>query len=165
MAERIGRLSYLVSLVVKAFACFGLLAMSVIIAWQVFARYALNASPAWAEQAALLLMIWYVLFAAAAGVREGFHIRIAAFVDLLAPGPRRLVLIAAHLLVGAFGLAMVVWGIGLVADTWEHVIPTLSLPRGVAYLPMLPAGALIFLFSLEHAAAELRQKRIPAAWS
>jgi TRAP-type C4-dicarboxylate transport system permease small subunit len=33
----------------------GLLAMTGIIGWQVFARYVLNASPAWAEQAALVL--------------------------------------------------------------------------------------------------------------
>jgi TRAP-type C4-dicarboxylate transport system permease small subunit len=56
----------------------GLVLMTAIIGWQVFGRFVLGSSPAWAEQAALILMIWYVFFAAAAGVREGFHIRILA---------------------------------------------------------------------------------------
>lgn len=50
-----------------------------IISWQVFGRFVLNSSPSWTEQAALLLMIWYVMLGAAAGVKEGFHIRIALF--------------------------------------------------------------------------------------
>ena len=32
--------------------------MMVILTWQVFSRYVLDSSPAWAEQAALVLMIW-----------------------------------------------------------------------------------------------------------
>ena len=165
MAERVAALSRGLSRLVRAFACAGLLAMSLIIAWQVFARYVLNASPAWAEQAALLLMIWYVLLAAAAGVREAFHIRIAAFVDLLAPRLRRVALISAHLVVAGFGIAMTVWGCELVIATWEHVIPTLALPRGVAYLPMPLAGVLMFVFSLEHVVAEFRGRGVPPAWS
>jgi TRAP-type C4-dicarboxylate transport system permease small subunit len=165
MADHLNRLSYQVSRLVRVFACAGLLAMSGIIVWQVFARYVLNASPAWAEQAALVLMIWYVLFATAAGVREGFHIRIAAFSDALTPRLRRFAVIAAHLVVAAFGIAMLVWGCELVAATWQHVIPTLALPRGVAYLPMPASGALIFAFSLEHVAAEIRRTEVPPAWN
>jgi hypothetical protein len=48
----------------------GLVLMTAIIGWQVFGRFVLGSSPSWAEQAALILMIWYVFFAAAAGVRE-----------------------------------------------------------------------------------------------
>jgi TRAP-type C4-dicarboxylate transport system permease small subunit len=47
----------------------GLLLMTAIVGWQVFGRYVLNSSPSWSEQAALTLMIWYVSFGAAAGVR------------------------------------------------------------------------------------------------
>lgn len=165
MTDVLSRLSYRLSRLVRGFACLGLLAMSVIIVWQVFARYVLNASPAWAEQAALLLMIWYVLLATAAGVREAFHIRIAAFADALVPRARRLVVICAHLVVAGFGLAMLLWGCELVIATWQHVIPTLALPRGVAYLPMPISGALIFAFSLEHVVAGARGTEVPAAWS
>ena len=67
MSDTSAKLSEKTSEIAKWSAGAGLLLMTGIVAWQVFARYVLNASPAWAEQAALLLMIWYVFFAAAAG--------------------------------------------------------------------------------------------------
>ena len=73
MADRLARLSAATSQFARWFAGAGLLVMTLIISWQVFARYVLNASPPWAEQASLLLMIWYVLLAAAAGVILGEH--------------------------------------------------------------------------------------------
>lgn len=132
-------------------AAAGLVLMTVIVGWQVFGRYVLNASPSWTEQAALFLMIWYVSFAAAAGVREGFHIRIAAGVDAAPPRFRRAMKIAAHLVVAACGAAMAVWGTELVLKTWSHVIPSLGLPRGLAYLGLPIAGLLIVLFAIERA--------------
>ena len=128
----------------------GLTVMTAIIGWQVFARYVLNASPSWSEQASLVLMIWYVSFAAAAGVKEGFHIRISALVNALPDGPRKTIDIGAQLVVALVGLAMAVWGGELITRTWEHVIPTLGIPRGAAYLPLPISGVLITLFALEN---------------
>ena len=59
-----------VSLFAKWFAGIGLLIMTAIIAMQVFARYVLNDSPAWAEQAALLLMIWCAVSAPPQGAAQ-----------------------------------------------------------------------------------------------
>jgi len=137
-----------ISRILLVLGAVGLLVMTGIIGWQVFARYVLNASPSWSEQASLVLMIWYVSFAAAAGVYEGFHIRISAFADSLpAPWPGRLNRIANGVVV-VVGLAMAVWGGELIVRTWRHVIPTLGMPRGVAYLPLPISGALMALFAL-----------------
>ncbi len=154
-----------VSRYTRWFACVGLLVMTAIIGWQVFARYVLNASPAWAEQAALLLMIWYVMFAAAAGVREGFHIRIGVFESALPPVAQKWVRTAGHVFVGLFGLSMVAWGTELTLATWAHDIPTLGLPRGVAYVPMPLSGALIVAFSVEHVIALWRGHEVPGTWN
>jgi TRAP-type C4-dicarboxylate transport system permease small subunit len=165
MSSALSKLSATASIAVKWFAGVGLMLMTAIIAWQVFARYVLNNSPAWGEQAALLLMIWYVMFAAAAGVREGFHIRITVFADSLPAGPKRLINLLAHTVVGLFGLAMFWWGIDLVRETWQHVIPTLGLSRGYAYVPIPLSGALIFIFALEHVIADLRGREVPSLWN
>lgn len=127
----------------------GLIVMTAVIGWQVFGRFVLNDSPSWAEQAALVLMIWYVFFAAAAGVREGFHIRILAVQSALPPAGRRALRLVSHVVVGLSGIALLVWGGELVARTWSHVIPTLGLPRGVAYLPLPLSGALMAFFAVE----------------
>lgn len=130
-------------------AAIGLVAMTAIVGWQVFGRYVLNSSPSWSEQAALTLMIWYVSLAAAAGVREGFHIRIVALENALQPKPKRVMRICSDLVVAACGLAMAVWGGELVIRTWERTIPSLGLPRGLAYAGLPIAGALIVVFALE----------------
>ncbi len=165
MSNLLSSTSRRVSLFSKWFAGLGLLIMTAIIATQVFSRYVLNDSPAWAEQAALLLMIWYVFIAAAAGVREGFHIRIGVFVDSLPPGPRRVMTVVGHAAVLAFGIAMTYFGIELAQETWSHVIPTLGISRGYAYLPIPLSGVFIACFSIEHIVAELRSTEVVKSWS
>lgn len=127
----------------------GLVLMTAIIGWQVFGRYVMGSSPVWAEQASLILMIWYVFFAAAAGVREGFHIRILALQSAVRPRAAAMMRMAAHLVVAGCGISLAIWGSELVARTWTHVIPTLFLPRGLAYLALPLSGILMTLFVLE----------------
>lgn len=143
----------------------GLVGMTLIIGWQVFARYVLNAAPSWTEQAALFSMLWFILFAAAAGVRENFHIRISLLHDVLDEKPAKLLNLACHSIVLVFGAFMTFGGAQLVQATWHHVIPTLGLPRGSAYLPIVGAGALIVFFSLEHVLAALKNKKVKPLWS
>ena len=153
MIEQLSKLTHSAADLLLKAAGVGLVVMTAIVGWQVFGRYVLSSSPSWSEQASLTLMIWYVCFAAAAGVREGFHIRIVAFENAALPAVMR---IASNLVVAICGVGMLVWGGGLVERTWEHVIPSLGLPRGLAYLGMPIAGLLIFLFSLERVLEEIR---------
>lgn len=154
-----------VSLFAKWFAGIGLLVMTAIIALQVFARYVLNDSPAWAEQAALLLMIWYVFIAAAAGVREGFHIRITILVDSLPANIRHVVIVLGHVVVVAFGAAMAYYGAELAQATWQHVIPTLGISRGYAYVPIAISGVMITGFAFEQLFAEPRSIEVEKQWN
>lgn len=165
MSKTLSKASAGVSVLAKWVSGIGLLIMTAIIAMQVFARYVLNDSPAWAEQAALLLMIWYVFIAAAAGIREGFHIRISVFADNLPLRARQPVRILAHLVVLLFGIAMVMFGLELAAETWQHTIPTLSIPRGYAYLPIAISGILITGFSIEQLIAEWRSNEVSQQWN
>ncbi len=138
----------------------GLVLMTAIIGWQVFGRYALNSTPSWSEQASLALMIWYVSLAAAAGVREGFHIRIVALENAVGAKTRLWMRIASNIIVGVCGIAMLVGGGQLVVKTWSHVIPSLGIPRGLAYLGLPIAGALMALFSLERIFEELSGEQV-----
>ncbi len=137
---------------------FGLFLMTVIIGWQVFARYILNDTPHWSEKFCLLLMLYFILFAAAAGVREGTHIGLVFVKDSLPAMPRRVVVIVDHLIVAAFGLGMVWFGYDMVISTWTHTIPTLGIPTGISYLPFPLAGLLFILFSFEHIIATMMNR-------
>ncbi len=132
------------------FSAFGLVLMTATVGWQVFARYILNDTPRWSEQFCLLLMLYFILFAAATGIRDKTHIGLVIFRDSLPPLPRKIVLIITHLVVLAFGGGMVWFGMDMVTSTWTHIIPTLGIPTGLSYLPFPLAGCLFVLFSLEH---------------
>ena len=110
-------------------------------------------------------MIWYVFIAAAAGVREGFHIRIAVFADSLPRRIRHYVMVVAHVVVVAFGISMAYFGVELAQATWQHVIPTLGISRGYAYLPIALSGILITGFAIEQLIAELRSTEVEKLWN
>jgi TRAP-type C4-dicarboxylate transport system permease small subunit len=149
-------------LLVKAGAL-GLVLMTVIIGWQVFGRYVLNSTPSWSEQAALALMIWFVSLAAAAGVRQGFHIRIVALEEAAPPALRKVMQVASHAIVGLCGAAMLVWGGELVLRTWSHSVPSIGIPRGLVYLGLPISGALMALFALEQVLEKLGYSAEPEA--
>ncbi|MFC4292816.1 TRAP transporter small permease [Sphingorhabdus arenilitoris] len=128
----------------------GLVLMTAIIGWQVFGRFILDSSPSWSEQASLLLMIWYALFAAAAGVREGFHIRIALLEDVSSAEAGRRIRLLIHALVALFGAVMLYYGVELAWLVRDHVIPSLGLSRGIAYIPLPVSGLLITIFAIAH---------------
>jgi TRAP-type C4-dicarboxylate transport system permease small subunit len=52
----------------------------------------------------------------------------------------------------AFGFGMIVYGVQLARLTWNTVMPSLALPGGVGFLPVVLGGALVCLFSLERLA-------------
>ena len=149
MRRKLAKVTHFAADWLVGLAAVGLVAMTVIVGWQVFGRYVLNSSPSWSEQAALTLMIWYVFLAAAAGVREGFHIRIVALESAASPRMKRVLRILSDLIMAGCGIALAIWGTELVVRTWEHIIPSLGLPRGMAYLALPISGVLITLFSLE----------------
>lgn len=153
--QAVGRFSHQLANLFIALGAIGLLIMTAIVSWQVFGRYVLQQSPDWSEQTALILMIWYVLFAAAAGVREGFHIRIEAFEKVMPAKTRIVVRTLANIIVGLCGVAMLIWGTQLVIGTWSHVVPTVGIPRGAVYIALPISGILIALFSIERIVLEL----------
>ena len=125
----------------------GLVAMAAIVGWQVFGRYVLDFSPSWTEQASLMLMIWYVMLASAAGVYEGFHIRIALLDETLGERARPVRRLVA-LIVALLGLVLLVYGARLCWLVRGNVVPSLGLSRAVAYFPLPISGLLMTLFAL-----------------
>lgn len=131
-------------------AASGLVVMTAVIGWQVWGRYILNDTPHWTEQLSLFLMLYYILLAAAVGVRERFHIGLVVFRDALPPRGRFALDIANNLLVAVFGGCMAWYGTQFARVTWTQTIPTLGLPVGAGYIPFSIAGALIVLFAAEN---------------
>lgn len=127
----------------------GMIAMTAMVAWQVFARYVLNASPSWTEPASVMVMSWFIFLGAAVGVRENFHMGFDVLVHFLPERAAPWMRAISDLAVLVFGIGMVVYGLQLTIDTWTAVLPVLHLPGGFTYMPIVAGGVLMALFALE----------------
>lgn len=142
----------------------GLMGIVATVALQVFGRYVLNDTPTWAESTALVLILYVTMLGAAVGVRDAGHIGLESLL-ILVPDSLRLKLEALiHVLVGGFG-AIMAWHGGLLAESvMGYKIPTLGLPEGINHIPLVIAGVLIALFSIEHVIALVRGEDVEPSW-
>ena len=146
-------------------AVVGLLAVVLCVQWQVFGRYVLNDTPTWAEALALLLVLFVTAFGLAVGVRDAGHIGLESMVALLPPACQRRAELLIHALVGLFGALMVKGGWVWASAKWTEKKPMLPVPDGIDYVPVMIAGVLIVLFSLEHLIATWQGKTVEPAWN
>jgi TRAP-type C4-dicarboxylate transport system permease small subunit len=125
--------------------------MCLVIPIGVFARYVLGFGAQWPEPIAILMMVVFTFFGAAAAYRAGAHIAVQMLTDRLPGAPRRACAGFVHLAMLAVSAFVLVWGMQLVLGTMGQTISELPwLPVGVTYLA-LPLGSLVtLLFVLEH---------------
>ncbi|NBB49544.1 TRAP transporter small permease subunit [Rhizobium sp. CRIBSB] len=131
------------------FSGVGLVAMTLIIGWQIFGRYVLNNTPAWSEPLSLQLMSWFILLGSAVGVRESVHLGLDIVRHGASPRVQKAMDLVSLGLIAIFGVAMSYYGVLLAAGTWTATIPVLGWPGGVDYLPLAVGGVIIAIFALE----------------
>jgi TRAP-type C4-dicarboxylate transport system permease small subunit len=118
--------------------------MTALIFADVFCRYVLGFSIAWADEITLILMIWYVFIALAVGVRRKAHSSIDllhlifhhATVDRIA---QRIV----SLLVFGFGGLLIYFGVELIRIGAYSTLASIDIPSYVEYLFIPVSGALV----------------------
>jgi TRAP-type C4-dicarboxylate transport system permease small subunit len=142
----------------------GLIGIVATVALQVFGRYVLNDTPTWAESTALVLILYVTMLGAAVGVRDAGHIGLESLLILVPDGLRLKLEALIHLLVGIFGLIMAWNGAVLAESVMAYKIPTLGFSEGIYHLPLVIAGILIALFSLEHIVALWRDEDVIPSW-
>lgn len=128
-----------------------LLVMCSVIPVGVFARYVLGFGAQWPEPIAILMMVVFTFFGAAAAYRAGAHIAVQMLTDRLPAPLRSACAWFVHACMLAASGFVLVWGLRLVLGTMGQTISELPwLPVGITYLA-LPLGSLVtLLFVLEH---------------
>lgn len=121
-------------------------AMTVIITYQVICRYFFDRTPSWSEEVALLLMVWMGFIGLALGVIKGVHISIEFFVSVLPTKLQKVIHVVDQLLVGLFGLTLLIYGYQLVQRTMSSKLPATGWPAATLYGLVPFSGFLIILF-------------------
>jgi TRAP-type C4-dicarboxylate transport system permease small subunit len=127
----------------------GLVAMSCIVLWQVFVRFVLNWGQAWTELSSIMIMSWFIFLGAAVGVRENYHLGFDVLLYVLPKGSKKVLRTISDIVVLAFAVGMIKYGIDLMILQRSERLPGLGISGAFRYLPLATGGVLIVLFSLE----------------
>ncbi|RJP67179.1 TRAP transporter small permease [Hydrogenophaga sp.] len=146
-------------------AVVGLIALVLCVQYQVIGRYVFNDTPTWAEALALLLVLYVTALGVAVGVRDAGHIGLESMVVLLPERWRLRVELLIHVLVGIFGALMVYGGWIWARAKWSEIKPLLGVSEAMDYIPLMVAGVLIVMFSVEHFLAMLRREIVEPSWN
>jgi TRAP-type C4-dicarboxylate transport system permease small subunit len=143
----------------------GLIVLIACVQYQVIGRYVFNDTPTWAEALALLLVLYITALGLAVGVRDAGHIGMDSIISLLPERLRLKLEVVIHALVGLFGALMAYNGYVWAALKWNDQKPMLPIPSSMDYVPLIIAGVLVVLFTIEHVIALIQGKEVVPAWN
>jgi TRAP-type C4-dicarboxylate transport system permease small subunit len=134
--------------------------MVLVVILQVLARYAIQISIPWTEEAARYMLAYMTFVGSAIALKEGKHIVVQFVYERLPSGTRRAFDLFFDILILLFLLA-ILWGaLRLIDGAWD--VPTASMPwitMGQVYL-ILPIGLIIMIwYVLGNLWTNLRGKR------
>ena len=127
-----------------------LIVLTTVIPFNVFMRYVMNRGLSWPEPLAIIVMIVFTFFAGTVCYRSGVHISVMLFVNMTTGLTRTVIAWVTEILMIAFNLFILYYGILLVDATWHNFIAEFPEIRvGATYLPLPIGGLITVLFILE----------------
>lgn len=140
--------------------------MVVCIFAQVVSRYIFGQPLVWVEELSTYAFIWGAFIGAAAGLKQGRHLKIESFVGRLPAGIRRGFRVALDLLIALFCFLLVVNGFkAMFIFEWRQTTIALpvDLPRYLFYSTPLIVGAASMVLTVIHDLLEAAIGSRPAA--
>lgn len=134
-------------------------AMTAVVALQVFFRYGLNHSLFWSEEVARLLLVWMSFLGASVVYRRRAHPGLDVMTRRLSPNIRTrleiLVHVASLLLFGV----MIVYGIRFSWFVRFQITPALSMPKWIAIAGIPLSGMILVVHDLAFLTPLLKRNR------
>lgn len=139
-----------------------LVAMVVVVALQVFCRYALNSPLLWPEELATLSLIYLTFIGASAALKKRRHIAIDYFSKLWGPGLQLYLDVMIDVLVLVFLAVVVLEAVRLYPAESRYTAAVLRIPRSLYTAPLTVSA----VSSALTVVAELSAKagRLPSSW-
>ena len=132
--------------------------MALLVFANVVCRYVFNFSIIWVEELTQYQMIWITYLGAGLALREGRHVAVEVFQDMLPPRLRRHVRHFVGIAMLAFLVTLAVLGVRIAQFTWNQETPVLNIPTGIPYLGV-PIGAVVMALHLVLVLRDFADKR------
>ncbi|HYH03275.1 MAG TPA: TRAP transporter small permease [Bacillota bacterium] len=135
--------------ILTGFTAVIMLVLSILICYQVFARYVLNNSPFWIEETSVIGMMWIGLLGAAGCVWTDSHMNLELIVSRLPQAMQAWTRGIVYLIVGSFSWFLLTQGSFLVNELKTATLSTMpSVSLGFSYLVLPVSGFIMVLFSV-----------------
>lgn len=122
--------------------------MTLLIGWQVFARFIVGNSLTFSEEVSRFLMIWLTLLGAAYAVRRGTLLAVDLVPDLLKGRKQTVVKVVAHVLSLGFYVVLIVYGWNIASTVSYQTAPATGISMRWPMLALCAGGVLMFLNTL-----------------
>jgi TRAP-type C4-dicarboxylate transport system permease small subunit len=127
------------------YVLFGLgFAMSVVVAVQVFCRYALNHSLFWSEELARYLLVWLTFLGASVAYRRNIHPSIDIVYARMPTSIQRTISLFIHVISTVLFGVMIYYGVQFSYFVRLQISPALYLPKWIVF-SIIPLSGIIFM--------------------
>lgn len=120
--------------------------MTVIIFWQVIARYVVGSSLSWSEELSRFLMIFMVLIGSSLALRDGKLISVEVAQDALKGKAKKWLKVITHVISIVFYVILMVYGLRVAESFGNQIAPGTRISMYFIYLS-LPIGGLLLLMN------------------
>jgi TRAP-type C4-dicarboxylate transport system permease small subunit len=146
---------------ITEYCLFGMgLSMALIVAAQVFSRYALNRSLFWSEELARFLLVWLTFLGASVAYHRGVNPGVDVLYKRFSDRGKRAAMIVVHGLSLSFFAVMIVYGTQFAYFVRLQITPALSLPKWIPHSIMPVSGAILLLHALTFLVREIRGQHL-----
>lgn len=151
MKQNLIKLQKAINYILARIAALLLIAMTILVIYQVFTRYVLNNPADFTEEIVRYTLIWLGFVGAAYAFSTREHIALEFFRDKFPPAGKHVLIIAMDVLILATVFAiMVVGGIKLVYSARMEFSPILHISRSLVYTMGPVSGILICFLQIVH---------------
>ncbi len=119
--------------------------MTVLIAWQVFARFVMGSPLTFSEEVARFFMIWLAFLGAAYAFKKGSLISIDILNEVLKGTWLRILNLLIYVICIGFALVLIIYGIDMMLRVEPQIAPSTRLSMMWPYLAVPIGGVVILL--------------------
>lgn len=126
-----------------------MLVMTVLIGWQVIARFIVGESLTFSEEVSRFVMVWLVLLGAAYAAKNGRLMKVDIVEHMLSGKAKSTVIMVAGVLSIVFYLVLVVFGFFIVSAVSYQMTPATEVSMSIP-MAALPVGGLLLIINTIH---------------